>query len=93
MLEGLPGSVATTATLEGLDEIGGVANIFDLTLNAEDTLLVYPRGKTHSYELLTIQNCRYIGIDQNIAYDDVVGFTASFSAQNTVTRGTYSTGP
>jgi hypothetical protein len=91
LLEGLPGAVETNVTLEGLDEVGGVATIFDQVLNSQDTLFIYPEGNVHGYPLLTIQNARFHGVTQNIPYDDVVSFTASFNAKNTVTRGTYDT--
>jgi len=62
----------------------------DFALNTKDTLFIYPRGKTHTYEQLTVQNARYHALSENIPYDDVTSWTASFNAKNTVTRDTYS---
>lgn len=90
LLEGLPGSVETNVTLEALSEVGAVQAMMDFAINAKDTLIIYPEGKTHTYPMITIQNARYHSITENIPYDDVVGFTALFNAKNTVTRATYS---
>jgi hypothetical protein len=87
--EGIPGGVVTTVTLTGLDEVGGVAAIKDFARNALDTLTVYPQGLTHTTETLTIQNARFHSFTENIPYDGCVGWTAVWTAKNTVTRGTY----
>jgi len=88
--EGIPGGVTTSVTLEALDEVGGVSAMKDFAINALDTLKIYPEGKTHTYPMLTISNSRYHSLSETIPYDGAAAWTASFSAKNTITRGTYS---
>jgi len=88
--EGIAGGPKSTASLEALDEAGGVSNMKDFAVNSLDTLFLYPRGKTHTYEQLTIQNARYLGMSETIPYDGAAAWTASFEAKNSITRDTYS---
>ena len=95
LLEGIPGGVVTSVTVEALADLDGQgiedSTIFDFALNTKDTLFIYPAGREHTREELIIQNARYHALTETIPYDDVVGWTASFQAKNTVTRQTYST--
>lgn len=91
LIEGFPGSEKTDVEVEILDEAGDASNLMSFEINAKDTLIIYPEGKTHTYPKLTVNNARLINRSQNIVYDDVASITAAFHAKNTVTRGTYST--
>jgi len=90
-IEGVPGSTATTVTMNLLDEVGGVAALLDFAVNSKDTLVIYPEGKVHTKEMITVQNARLIEIAETIPYDNVVELNANWNAKNTVSRGTYST--
>ena len=91
--EGIPGGLKSTASLEALDEAGGVSAMKDFSVNSLDTLFLYPQGRTHTYEELTIQNARYLGMSETIPYDGAAAWTASFEAKNSMTRGTYDSSP
>ena len=90
-IESFPGKATASVELNILDETLGTANLLDFAINAKDTLIIYPRGKTQTYAMVTVNNARLISLDQNIPYDDAVDLTATFFANNTVTRGTYTT--
>lgn len=89
-LEGLPGSPKTSVNLETLDYDADTVGILTFALNAKDTLLVYPRGKTHGYPKLIINNARLISREKKVPYDGAAELTSKFSASNTVTYSTYS---
>jgi len=89
-IEGLPGAAATTVTMNLLDEVAGVAALLDFVVNTKDTLKVYPEGKIHAKEMITISNARLIEIGETIPYDNVVELNATWNAKNTVVRATYS---
>lgn len=89
LLEGFAGANRTTVELGILDDSAGHA-LLDFAINAKDTLYVYPRGKTHTYEEIEIQNARFISRSEPIVYDQAVEITANFIALNSCTRGTYS---
>ena len=90
LLEGFAGAEKTTVEVELLDESGDASNIMDFALNAKDTLLIYPEGKTHTYTELTLNNARMNQRTQELVYDDAAMISATFHAKNTITRGTYS---
>lgn len=89
-IEGFPGATGTQVTVNALDEVGGVAAMKDFAANAKDTLVIYPEGKVHTKEKITVQNARLIEMGETIPYDNVAEWNVTFSAKNTVTRGTYS---
>lgn len=89
-LETYPGTVKTNVEFTCLDESGGGAGLLGFALNAQDTLLIYPRGKTHGYEQITVNNARLIDRSQPVEYDQAVELEATFHAKNSVTRDTYS---
>ena len=93
VLEGLPAPKKTNAEVELFDEEGDVSAIMDFAIQAKDTLIIYPEGKTHSKPELTLNNARLINRVQNVVYNDAVKITASFHAKNSITRGTYDTTP
>ena len=90
LLEGFPGSQTTSVEVEILDDDGGDSALLDFNVNAKDTLYVYPEGKTHTYEEITVTNARLISRSESIVYDQAVTISASFYALNSCTRGTYS---
>lgn len=89
-LESFPGKAKSAIDFGCLDDNDGTANLLDFEINAKDTLTVYPRGKTHTYPQVVIQNARLLSRDHTVPYDNAVDLAAKFSAQNTVTRSTYS---
>ncbi len=91
LIEGFPGATKTQVTMNALDEVGGVNTMLDFAANAKDTLYVYPEGKTVTKPEIVIHNARLIELGQTIPYDNVVELNATWSAKNTVTRGTYAT--
>ena len=90
LLEGFAGSQTTGVEIEILDDDGGDSAFLDFAINAKDTLYVYPQGKTHTYEEITVNNARLISRSEPIVYDQAVTITGSFIALNSCTRGTYS---
>ena len=90
ILEGLPGAVETNVSMSALDIYDALHAFSTMTLNTKDTLIVYPKGKTHTYPMLTLQAARLHERTQTIPYDGVVEYNATWNAKNTLTRGTYS---
>lgn len=89
LLEGFAGAQRTSVELGILDDSAGHA-LLDFEVNSKDTLYVYPRGKTHAYEEIVVENARMISRSEPIVYDQAVELTANFLALNSCTRGTYS---
>jgi len=90
ILEGLPEAAKTRAEFNCLDDDGGDAALLDFAINAKDTLLIYPEGKTHAYPELTLSNARLVNRNQPIEYNGPVELEATFVAKNSLTRSTYS---
>ena len=90
LLESYPGGQKTTVDTSGLDESTGTAVIYDFAVNAQDTLYVYPEGKTHTYREGELQNARLIDRGLSVPYDGAGEWTAQFHAKNSITWGTYS---
>lgn len=89
LLEGFAGAQRTSVELGVLDDSAG-HSLLDFDVNSKDTLYVYPRGKTHTYEEITVENARMISRTEPIVYDQAVEITTNFLALNSCTRGTYS---
>jgi len=88
-LESYPGAQKVTITTGGLDETTGTATIYDFAINAQDTLLVYPEGKTHTYREGVLQNARLMDRGLEVPFDGAAEWTAQFHAKNSITWGTY----
>ena len=91
ILEGFPGAVETNVTMEVLDIYDALHAFGTMILNTKNTLFVYPKGKTHTYPVLTVQNARLHEMVDTIPFDGAVSKKATWNAKNTLTRGTYST--
>jgi len=89
-LETYPGTVKTNVEYSCLDESGGNAGLLGFALNAQDTLLIYPEGRTHGKPEIEVDNTRLIDRSQPVEYDQAVELEATFHAKNSVTRDTYS---
>jgi hypothetical protein len=89
-LESFPGKSISAVDFGCLDDNDGSAALLGFAINSKDTLTVYPRGKTHGYPKIEIQNARLLSRDHNVPYDNAVDLTAKFNANNTLTRTTYS---
>jgi hypothetical protein len=61
-----------------------------MPINSIDTLIIYPHNSIHTYPVLTLQNARLISRSEPIEYNGVVEISGTFSARNSLTRGTYS---
>ena len=90
-IEGLPGDAKTTVTLSANDEVGGNTEILALAVNDQDTLIVYPEGKTDSKPMRTIENMRLSTRRHTGGYQSKVEWNLSFYAYETVTDDTYTT--
>ena len=91
ILEGLPEAPKTRVEYNCLDETLGASALLDFAINAKDTLLIYPEGKTHTYPLLTLNNARLVNRSQPIEWNAPVPLDATFVAKNSLTRSSYST--
>ena len=89
-LEGFPGAQKASVEFEALDYDADSVGLMTFANNALDTLNVYPRGKTHGYPKITVNNARLINRVKKIPYDGVAELKAKFSAKNSVTFSTYS---
>jgi hypothetical protein len=89
-LETYPGTVKTNVEYSCLDESGGSAALLGIDINDQDTLYIYPEGKTHGNAQITVTNARLIDRSQPVEYDQAVELEATFHAKNGVTRDTYS---
>lgn len=90
LIEGLPGAVETNVTMTVLDIYDSLHAFGTMALNTKDTLTIYPKGETHTYPMLTVQNARLHERSEPIAHDAITEMTASWNAKNTLTRSTYS---
>lgn len=89
LIDGLPGAVKTTVTIEALDESGGVGDIMALVLNTTGTLNFYPNGKVEGEAEGVLNNATLRSRNQTVAYDDATTVTAVFESKQSVTWGTY----
>lgn len=90
ILEGLPGAVKTTASLTALDIYDALHAFGTVALNTKSTLQVWPKGQTHTYPELTLQNARLHERGETVPYDGAVELSGAWEAKNSLTRGTYS---
>lgn len=90
-VEGLPGDAKTSATMSANDEVGGNTSILGLSVNDQDTLIVYPEGKTDGKPMRTINNMRLSTRRHTGGYQSKVEWQLSWYAYETVTEGTYTT--
>ena len=90
-IEGLPGDVKTTVTISANDEVGGNTEVLGMAMNDQDTLLVYPEGKTSGKPYRTIENMRLSTRRHSGGYQSKVEWQCSFYAYETVTDTTYTT--
>lgn len=93
IIEGLPGSVETNVSVTMLDIYDAPFEFPALALNTQDTLVVYPYGKTHTYPELTLSNARFHERGQDLDYGSETELSGTFNAKNTLTRGTYDSTP
>jgi hypothetical protein len=89
-IEGFPGSQSTDVAYTMLDIYDALHAFGTVAINTKSTLTMYPKGKTSTYPMLTLQNARLIERGHNVVYDEAVELTGSFTATNSLTRGTYS---
>ena len=87
----LPGAPETTVGMTVLDIYDSLTVFGTLALNSKDTLTIYPKGATHTYPKLTLNNAVFNERSETIPFEAVVELTLSFNAKNTLTRGSYST--
>ena len=90
-IEGLPGDAKTTVTISANDEVGGNTEVLGLAVNDQDTLLVYPEGKTSGKPYRTIENMRLSSRRHSGGYQSKVEWQLTFYAYETVTDTTYTT--
>lgn len=90
ILESYPGSQTCSVDVTVLDDSDGANTLLDFAINALDTLLVYPEGKTHQNEMLTLSNARLISRVRGLEYDGAAEIEATFHAKNSITMSTYS---
>lgn len=89
-IEGFPGSQSTDVSYTMIDIYDALTAFGTMAINTKDTLVLYPKGKTNTYPMLTLQNARLIERTHNVVYDEAVELSGSFTATNSLTRGTYS---
>lgn len=90
-IEGLPGDAKTTATLSANDEVGGNTEVLGLSINDQDTLIIYPEGKADSKPMRTIPNMRLSTRRHSGGYQSKVEWQLTWYAYETITEGTYTT--
>ena len=73
------------------DEVGGNTEVLGMAMNDQDTLLVYPEGKTSGKPYRTIENMRLSTRRHSGGYQSKVEWQCSFYAYETVTDTTYTT--
>ena len=90
-IEGLTGDAKTTVTISANDEVGGNTEVLGLAVNDQDTLIIYPEGKTSGKPMRTIANARLSTRKHSGGYQSKVEWQLSFYCYETVTEGTYTT--
>ena len=90
-IEGLPKAPKTTVTLNANDVAGGASAILGLTLNDQETGVLYPEGKTQGKPMRTVTNLRLSNREMTGGYQSKVGWKLSFYSYEAVTDSTYST--
>ena len=90
-IEGLAGAQSASAAFTMIDIYDALTAFGSMPINSIDTLITYPKGKVHTYPMLTLQNARLISRSEPIEYNGVVEISGNFSARNSLTRGTYTT--
>lgn len=91
LLDGLPGAVKTTVTIDALDETGQANTLAGLSLNAKDTLVFYPEGKTSGKARMTLNNATFRNRVQTTPYDGAAELSGTFDSKEGATWDTYST--
>lgn len=91
LIDGLPGAVKTTVSAEALDETGQGSPIGGLSLNAKDTLIFYPEGKTNGKAMMTLNNTTFRNRVQTTPYDGAAEISATFDSKESASWDTYST--
>ena len=90
-LEGLRGEPKATVTVDINDETDAASAALDLALNDEDTLLIYPEGKTHTKPLRTLNNAILGSRNHTGGYQSKMAWKLTFYSYETITDSTYST--
>lgn len=90
VIEDIAGAQTCDASFTALDIYDALHAFGTVALNTKDTLVVYPKGQTHTYPELTLQNARFHERSESIPYDGAVVLSGSFHAKNSLTRSTYS---
>lgn len=90
-IDGLLGEPKTTVNISVNDEVGGNTEILGLEIGDEDTMLIYPEGKTHTKPMRTITEMKLSSRRQTGGYQAKVEWALSFYAYESVTDSTYST--
>ena len=67
------------------------ASFLGLSVNDQDTLIIYPEGKVDSKPMRTIDNAILSTRRQTAGYQAKAEWALSFYAYETVTEGTYTT--
>lgn len=91
LVEGLPKQPKSNVSLSANDKKDAASAIPGLTLNSQDTLIVYPEGKTHGKPMRTIQSVRLNNRSFSGGYQEKVAWKLGFYAYESVTDDTYST--
>lgn len=89
-VEGLPGAPKTSVDFQSLDYDADTVGPMKFAVNAKDTLVIYPQGKTHGKPKIVISNARLTSRSKKIPYDGAAEFSCKFTATNAATYTTYS---
>ena len=89
----LGGAPETDASMTVIDIYDALTEYGTLALNASDTVTIYPKGVTHTYPMLTMNNATLNERSQTIPFQGAVEVSLAFNARNTLTRGTYDSTP
>lgn len=90
-IQGLSGEPKTTVNASINDETDGASPVLDFSINDQDTLIIYPEGKTDGKPMRTIPNSILSTRRQTAGYQAKAEWAVSFYAYETVTEGTYTT--
>ena len=91
MLDGLEGEPKNTCNVEINDEVGAVSPVYNLVLNQEGDVVLYPEGKTHGYPRRTMTASKLKTRNQTGGYKDKVAWKLSFINYTAIVDDTYST--